>query len=227
MKFGARGVLYYPHVPRALDQYLRAVFPTKYNDQSYRIQVSVGDTLRQGEVIATYGYNKITAPCDGEIVFLGGLPGRLDWPDRRQEDLSVSCSEDPITYEANNINRGAIVFPETVDVGSSYAFAICPNDFNISKYYGVRRAFDEGNVWHDGKKPTFLENLFGRNGDTVYTTIDLLVCALKYPGSGTKLPEYLLQDKDYRTRLFRYWDLINSAVAAKEIFPNQTLRGPF
>ncbi|WP_339858731.1 hypothetical protein [Pseudohongiella acticola] len=229
MNINGHGILYYPHIPKSLDRYFRATFPKKYKDAAYTLHVRAGDTVSKGDCIATYGYNKITAPCSGEILHLGGAPGLIEWPAARSEDIGVSCREDASSYAKNNINHGAIVFPEGSNMDECYSFSIKPLDFDPEEHYPVSEAFDNAEVWHDGKDPGVFKTLgrrFGLVGDTIYTTIDLLVYDLKSPGSGTKLPASLANDSECKKHLFRYWELINNGGAAKEILPNYEVRGP-
>lgn len=221
MSVRQNGVLYYPQIPKAVDQYLRIAHPRKYNNGTYRTLLAPGASVKTGDVIATYGDNKITAPCDGVLVFVSARPGLHEWPDLREEDLSICHISDLQGYEANNINLSALVFPKSIPVKEAYAFAIEPDQLDSEEVYLVSKAFDGGKVWHDGKKPTMWGHIFNRKVHTFYTLIDLL----NYK-NGIRLPDQLANDRTYRVSLGRYWPLINKALAAKELLPGRSLHGP-
>lgn len=193
-------VLYYPHVPKAVDRLLRALEPTRYNSSPYVNIAKVGQGVQRGDVIAQYGDIKITAPYSGRIELIGNAdPGKHEWPE-------------PQPFDSHSINSGRLLFPESIDPTECHAFALRPlrdpeyvGESGNYNWFSVRNAFDHGNVWRDMKK---------KRGNTFYTIIDLTVCDLKYPGNGIALPQELRDDTGYRDRLMEYWVLINNASAS-------------
>jgi len=206
-------IVFYPHIPRAIDVLLKAMEPEKYS--RCVPLVSVGAVVAEGEAIARYGDITITAPFDGRIEFLGATnPGLHEWPDIDHWPIWVEGSE--TQHRIANLNVGALVFPDGVADSEAYLFALRPVPPSTSlaagwrwreghyPSFGVRYAFDHGNVWL---------NMDRKEGHTFYTIIDLAVFEIESPGSGMPLPEHLRRDKQYSGTLARYWPLIHTATA--------------
>ena len=202
--------LYYPHIPKTVDRLLRARQPTKYFDGAFVYLVQKNEVVAQGDVIATYGDFKLTAPFPGRVEFLGNpTPGVYDWQGLAQPPSNELEGEIPDSKDLPQAGMGWIVFSEHVNSLDPYAFALRPlRDGKIYGRFGnylfarVRYAFDNGNVWIPGGKEYSL-----------YSVIDMAVLNFRHPGSGLPLPESLKTDPHFPQQLIPYWDFINNATA--------------
>jgi hypothetical protein len=173
--------VFYPHIPKTIDRYLKSTNPVKYSDRNYVHRVQEGAFVDSEQIIANYGDITITSPFAGKITWLGAQsPGRYDWVN---EDYKIEC-------------------PENGEKRFFYSFAVIPvkEQEHNANHVGVRYAFNNGKVWLDMKK---------QKGDSFYAIIDKLVYELKEPGNGIKLPSNLANDDGYKKELMNYWSLIN------------------
>ncbi len=183
-------VLYFPHIPKTIKVLLESHEPENFKFKVMEFKVNEGDFVFKHDVIGNWGKIELTAPFDGKVISLGSKEtGTYDWP-------NATKSSDMIEHS----NRQ--------DVKKFYAFAINPSKevhlHGRNKTFGVRWAFNHGEVWLDMKRSI---------GYTFYTYIDMAVYHLKDPNNGLEVPSNLKEDDDFREQLMGYWSLINNGDA--------------
>lgn len=134
-------LIFYPHIPKAVETLLRHIEPENFTEQSYTNRVKVGEWVTAGTVVASYGGVEISCPVDGRIEMIGHeSPGLHEWPDRKPNP-EIDPGEDPEGFLREHLNSGSLVFPETVPVREAYSFSVrpicAPATYPTSVYIGL------------------------------------------------------------------------------------------
>ncbi len=198
-------ILLYPHIPKTVHQILAAIRPRVFDAASLHAQVRVGDVVRKGDVVATYGDMLLTSPHDGRVEMLGDLtPGIHEWPgiglDYSDETTGKQGSPDRIPI-------GQLPLDVTHMRTEVYSFGLRPFKSKLDRCPIVRWCFDHGSPWLDRKR---------KRGWAMYSVIDLAAFACKGGPNKLNIPRRFLEDSSFTHRARQYWTLINNAEAARE-----------
>jgi hypothetical protein len=221
-------VIYYPHIPKAVNTVLQALDPENYFPSAYKNILKEGTWVRKGDVIARYGRTSITCPFDGRLEMVGNPnPGLNEWPEPQEARHVTGENSTTFEYRLRELNRGHLVYSQDLPERDCFAFAIRPlkednfyshgftDNLEGSTSFGVRYAFDNGTVFYNEQSVNFFDDVLTKRLKTyaLYSIIDMVVYDLKEPGNGIKLPDSIKDDQNLRDELMRYWGLINTGMA--------------
>ena len=145
----SKNLVYYPHIPKTIRELVLGLNPP-YRIQTCHLEyhVVVGDLVDYGDVIATFGEHKITAPERGKICFVGGTEfGLHEWEIGEIWELQLPDDVSKKEYFAFGMQ-----FLELRRSGHKFS----------ASYPIVEAVFDRRQEWFDGgkggrrEKPAFL-----------------------------------------------------------------------